>query len=82
MSYPSKNIDTPSFGSKNSSSFTIPSKNTDTPSFASKNSASSSLPRQNINFLITEAVEYLLLESGDRIIVDPYNVDWAYQSKN
>jgi hypothetical protein len=62
-----------SYPSKNSSSYTAPSKN-------SSSSSNSELSGQN--FLMIDSTFFLLLDTVNKLLLEPLTTDWSYTSKS
>lgn len=60
-----------------------PSKNTSTYTAPSKNSSTSSNSEQSgQNFLMIDSTFLLLIDTVNKLLIEPLNQDWSYQTKN
>ena len=83
MSYPSRNNSTYTAPTKNSSSETFPDRNTSTYTAPSKNSSTAnndSISGQN--FLMIDNTFFLLLDTVNKLLIEPLTTDWSYSSKS
>ena len=59
-----------------------PARNASTPSFANKNtSTNTTLPGQTLDNLLQEMGDAILLETGNKILLEA-PVTWSYQTKH
>jgi hypothetical protein len=58
---------------RNNSSYTAPTKNTST---------SSNSEQSGQNFLMIDDTFFLLIDSVNKLLIEPLNSDWSYQAKS
>jgi hypothetical protein len=61
------------YPSKNNSTYTAPSKNSST-------SSNSGISGQNC--LMIDSTYFLLIDTDDKLLLEPNSSDWSYSSKN
>lgn len=61
------------YPSKNNSTYTAPTKNTST---------SSNGEQSGQNFLLIDSTFVLLIDSVNKLLIEPNNSDWSYAIKN
>lgn len=60
-----------------------PSKNTNGYSSTSKNSSAFTMPEQSgQNYLLIESPYVLLIDSDNKLLLEPVSTDWSYSAKN
>lgn len=60
-----------------------PARNTSTYSAPSKNSSSSTLPAQSgQNFLLIDDTYFLLIDTVNKLLIEPLTQDWSYSQKS
>jgi len=60
-----------------------PTRNTSTYSAPTKNSSSSTLPAQSgQNFLLIDATFFLLIDTVNKLLLEPNSSDWSFNQKS
>ena len=60
-----------------------PTRNTSTYSAPTKNSSSSTLPEQSgQNFLLIDATFFLLIDTVNKLLLEPNSSDWSFSQKS
>lgn len=60
-----------------------PSKNSNGYTGESKNSSSSTIPEQSgQNFLMIDSTYFLLIDTVNKLLIEPRSTDWSFASKS